>query len=221
MVEINDNDFDLTVYVIMSASRSLNRKTLNSLLMLDEFKVNIEWLESIGELSSRDLRKDNGFSLFLNGGDHVTKSFLESFLESFLKNKINFLIAYQPEYSYIFSNRGKIFFRKNIDITPGTDEVNALLLYPHVSRHIIFPTVILKEILKRNFSNNFYWGLCQTIIELNLPIVSLNSSISLEHYDLNILLDKEQIYSFSDPVRSELHDKEQFLLSQNFSDLYE
>jgi len=217
MVEMNNNDLDLTVYVLMSASKSLNRKTLNSLLMLDEFKINIKWLESIGELSGRDLKKDNGFSLFLNGGDHITKSFLESFL----KNKVNFLMAYQPEYSYIFSKRGKIFYRKNIDITPGTDEVNALLLYPHVSRHIIFPTVILKEILKRSFSNSFYWSLCQTIIELNLPIVILSSSISLEYYDLNILLDKEQIYTFSDPVRSELNDKEQFLLSQNFSDLYE
>jgi len=220
MLEVDDdNKSILTIYVLLSDNKSLNRKTLNSLSLLDEFNITIKWIKALDELKLIDPAKSTQFSMFMNSGDHIARSFLETFF----KKPLSFLLAYQAEYSYLFSDRGKVFYRKNIDITPETDEVNALMLYPHNSRHIIFPTNFIDSVIKKNdhIMRNFYWILAQTLIENNLLIVTLKSCITLEYFDVKSLQNEEQIFQFCDPVVSEIFDKNKLLLNQNFSNLYE
>lgn len=206
---------DLHLFVLSSNQKEMNQKTSNSLKLLESYPIEVTWVNDILDLLNINI--SNPYCLLMPAGDHITRSYLDGFLH--IPKILNY--AYQPYYSYIFSKRGRIFYRKNIDITPNTDEINTLLLYPHHSRHIIFPSIFLNEVIENNIPlENIFWKISQAIIENDTCIVTIPDSISMEYLN-HTIHDKEEIYKDSFPsCASDIFTRESFLTNQNFSDLY-
>ncbi|HEZ4262362.1 TPA: hypothetical protein WIE97_001918 [Neisseria meningitidis] len=141
---------ELHIFVLSSNQKELNQKTSNSLQLFELFPLEITWINNLVDI--KDIHILAPYCLLIPAGDHLTKSYLDGFFA--MPKILNY--AYQPYYSYIFSKRGSIFYRKNTDITPRTDEINTLLLAPHHSRHIIFPSFLLKKIIEDNIFPEFF-----------------------------------------------------------------
>ena len=206
----------LHVFVLVSDDATLNQKTRNSLALLAHLPLDISWLDNIATLES--LTTSAEYCLIMPAGDHLTPSYLDAFF--LLPDPLRY--AYQPQFSYLFAKRGHIFYRRNTDICPIAEEINALLLSPHHARHIIFPSEQLKPILysRPPAAQNLFWHMAQYLATQNITLITLADCISIEYQNVPELVKAENMVEHLYPQVSLAFDKEGLLSNQNFSDLY-
>lgn len=207
---------NLHIFVVSSQDRVLNQKTANSLALLKSHLFTYTWVDSIKQITLP--AEKNDFCMILPAGDHMT----QSYLDAFVAESHAYECAYQPQFSLLFAKRGKTFYRRNIDITPIMEEVNALLLSPHHARHIIFPTALLQAVitLAPEAESNFFWHLAQYLANRNITLTTLADCISMEYQAIEAIQEKADISKHLYPETTPLFDKAGLLANQNFSDLY-
>ena len=163
------------IFVLSSENAVLNQKTQNSLALIQHFPITITWMNDISVLVNMPITEEH--SVIIPAGDHLTESYLDAFLT--LPQTFNY--AYQPQFSLLFANRGEIFYRCNIDISPIMEEINTLLLTPHHSRHIIFSTNHLKSIITDAPASkqNLFWHIAQYLAEHKITLITIADCISI------------------------------------------
>ena len=204
------------IFILSSKDTVLNQKTCNSLALIQQLPITTTWINDIASLTNAAISEKH--CVIIPAGDHLTRSYLEAFLA--LNQPFDY--AYQPQFSFLFAYRGKTFYRRNIDISPVMEEINALLLAPHHARHIIFASIHLNEIISTAPVNerNLFWHISQYLLTKQITLVTLSNCISMEYQNLDILHNKTEIVQNLYPKASASFDKQGLLFNQNFSDLY-
>lgn len=204
------------IFILSSKNTVLNQKTRNSLTLIQQLPITVTWISNIEPLTSTTITEE--YCVIIPAGDHLTQSYLEAFLA--LPQPFDY--AYQPQFTFLFANRGKTFYRRNIDISPVMEEINALLLTPHHARHIIFSSIHLNEIISTAPTNkqNLFWHIAQYLTAKQITLVALSDCISMEYQNLDVLHNKIEIAPHLYPSASVSFDKPGLLSNQNFSDLY-
>jgi hypothetical protein len=170
----------LNIIVIDFNDSTKLAKTLNSLE-----KINFDGISSLtvnGHDKFRmDILEQKPYSILVNAGDIIGRRYINAFAMAIkLKD-----VFFQPQFTYLFERRGRCFFRKNFDIVHESEDVFALLLYPHISKHIIFRSKIAQHF---QVNSSLTWSsvfpeLVRIIIQQKVDIGILPNTITAE--DMN------------------------------------